>query len=166
MFLGFSRQEYWSNQFVMPFSRGSSQHRTPTHISYVSYIGRWVLYHLHNVGNPSYACYCSVAHPWPILCDPMNCSMPGFPALQHHPELAQTHVRWVTDAIQSSHPLPSPLPSAFNLSHFRVFSNELALCIRWPKFGVSASASVLSTNIQDWYSLGLTGLISLASKGL
>ena len=58
------------------------------------------------------------------------------------------------------------LPSLF--SSTRVFSNELALCIRWPKWstGVSTSASVLPMNIQDWFPLGLTGLISLLSKGL
>ena len=50
------------------------------------------------------------------LCDPMNCSMPG--PLVHHqlPEFTQTHVHWVGDAIQSSHPLLSPSPPTFNLS--------------------------------------------------
>ena len=57
--------------------------------------------------------------------------------------------------------LPSIFPS------IRVFSNESVLCIRWPKsIGVSASASVLPMNIQDWFLLGLTGCISLLSKGL
>ena len=58
------------------------------------------------------------------------------------------------------HPLPL-LPSIF--PSIRVFSNELVLHIRWPKY--SASASVLSVNIQDWFLLGLTGLISLLPKG-
>ena len=57
--------------------------------------------------------------------------------------------------------LPSIFPS------IRVFSNDLVLHIRWPKvLGVSASASVLTMNIQDWFPLGLTGWISLQSKGL
>jgi len=56
------------------------------------------------------------------------------------------------------------LPSVF-LS-IRVFSNELALCIRWPKYWSSVSASVLPMNIQDWSPLGLSGLISLQFKGL
>ena len=47
----------------------------------------------------------------------------------------------------------------------RVFSNESALCIRWPSIGALASASVLPKNIQDWFPLGLTGLNSLLSKG-
>ena len=50
------------------------------------------------------------------LCDPMDCSMPGFPVYQQVLEIAQTHVHWVDDAIQSSHPLSSPSLLAFNLS--------------------------------------------------
>ena len=49
------------------------------------------------------------------LCDPMDCSMPGFPVLHQFPELAQTHDHWVSDAIQPSHPLSSPSPPAFDL---------------------------------------------------
>ena len=56
------------------------------------------------------------------------------------------------------------LPSIF--PNIRVFSNELALCIRWLNIGASASASVLPMIIQGWFPLGLTGLISLLSKGL
>ena len=55
-------------------------------------------------------CSCST------LCNPMDCSTPGFPVLHHLPEFAQTHVHWVGDAIQPSHPLSSPSPPAFNLS--------------------------------------------------
>ena len=58
---------------------------------------------------------CSVAKSCLTLCDPMDYSKPGFPVL-HLPELAQTHVHWVDDAIQPSHPLSSPSPSALNLS--------------------------------------------------
>ena len=54
--------------------------------------------------------------------NPMDCSMPGFPVLHHRPELAQTHVHSVGDAIQPSHPLLSPSPP-FNLSqHQGLFS--------------------------------------------
>ena len=53
------------------------------------------------------------------LCDPMDCSTPGFPVLHHLPELVQTHVHWVSDAIQPSHPLLSPSPPAFNPSQHR-----------------------------------------------
>ena len=51
------------------------------------------------------------------LCHPMDCSMPGFPVYHQFPEFVQTHVHWVSDAIQPSHPLLSPSPLAFNLSH-------------------------------------------------
>ena len=61
-------------------------------------------------------CYCSVARSCLTLCDPMDCSTPGFPVLYHLPKSAQTHVHWVGDTIQPSHPLLSPSPPAFNLS--------------------------------------------------
>ena len=96
----------------------------------------------------------------------MDCSMPGFPVLHYLQELAQTHVHWVSDAIQPSHPLSFPSPPAFNLSQHQSLSNESVLHIRWPNIGVSASASVLPMNIQDWFSLGWTGWISLQSKEL
>ena len=54
------------------------------------------------------------------LCDPMNCSTPGLPVHHQLPEFTQTHVRWVSDAIQPSHPLSSPSPPAFNLSQHQV----------------------------------------------
>ena len=74
----------------------------------------------------------------------MDCSTPGFPVLHHLPEFAQTHVHWIGDAIQPSHPLLSPFPAALNLSQNKVFSNESAICIRWPKdwsFSFSISSS-------------------------
>ena len=79
----------------------------------------------------------------------------------------QTHVHRVGNAIQTSHPLSSPSPPAFhNFPSIRVFSYESFLHITWLKYWVSASASVLLMNIQDWFPLGLNGLISLQSKGL
>ena len=63
----------------------------------------------------------------------MDCSTPGFTVLYHLPELAQTHVSWVGDAIQPSHPLSSPSPLPSFLPSIRVFPNESALHIRWPK---------------------------------
>ena len=83
---------------------------------------------------PRSCCFCSVALSRSTLCDPMDCSMPVFPALHYLPEFAQTPVHWVDDVIQPSHPLSSPSLPALNLSQHRVFSNELALCIRWPKY--------------------------------
>ena len=60
--------------------------------------------------------FSSVAQSCPTLCDPMDCSTPGFPVHHQLPELAQTHVHQVGDAIQPSHPLSSPSPPTFNLS--------------------------------------------------
>ena len=93
--------------------------------------------------------------------------MPGFPARHQLPELAQTYVHQVDNAIQLPHTLSSPSPPAFNLfQHHGLFqgvssSHQMAKVI-----GVSASASVLPMNIQDWFHLGWTGWISLQSKGL
>ena len=68
------------------------------------------------------------------ICDPMNRSTPGLPFHHQLPESTQTHVHCVSDAIQPSHPLSSPSPPALNLSQHWVFSNESALCIRWPTY--------------------------------
>ena len=75
----------------------------------------------------------SVAQPCSTLCDPMDCSTPGFHVLHYLPEFAETHAHWVDDAIQLSHLLSPASPPALNLS-IRVFSNESALNIRLPKF--------------------------------
>ena len=60
--------------------------------------------------------FSSVTQSCPTLCNPVNCSMPGFPVHHQLLELAQTYVHWVSDAIQTSHPLSPPSPPAFNLS--------------------------------------------------
>ena len=79
-------------------------------------------------------CCCLVTKSCPSPCEPMNCSMPGFPVLHYLSEFAQVHVHWVSDAIQPSHPLSSPSPLALNLYQHRVFPNESGLCFRWPKY--------------------------------
>ena len=106
----------------------------------------------------------SVTQSCPTHCDPMDCSVPGFPVHHQLPELTQTHVYWVDDAIQPSHPLLFPSPPAFNLAqHQGLF--------KW----VSSShkvVKVLEFQLQDqsfqWIcrTLGLTDLISLQSKQL
>ena len=68
--------------------------------------------------------FSSVAKLCLTLCDPMDCSTPGFPVHHQLLEFTQTHVHQVGDAIQPSHPLSSPSPPAFNLSQYQVFSNE------------------------------------------
>ena len=60
--------------------------------------------------------FSSVTQSCPNLCNPMDCSTPGLPIHQELPDFTQSHVHWVSDAIQPPHPLSSPFPSAFNLS--------------------------------------------------
>ena len=78
--------------------------------------------------------FSSVAQLCLTLCDPIDCSTPGFPVHHQLLELTQTHVHQISDVIQPSHPLSSPflLPSIF--PSIKVFSNESALRIRWPKY--------------------------------
>ena len=102
----------------------------------------------------------------PTLCDPMDYSMPGFPVHHQFLKFTQTHVYWVGDAIQPSHPLLSHSPPAFNLPALGSFLMCQFFKSGGQSVGVSASASVLPMNIQSWFPLGLTGLISLQSKGL
>ena len=95
----------------------------------------------------------------------MDCSKPGFPVHHQLLELAQTHVHWVSDAIQPPHPLLSLSPLAFNLSqHQGLFKNESVLHFRCPKYW---SFSISPSNeYSNWFPLGWTGWISLQSKGL
>jgi len=109
----------------------------------------------------------SVTQSCPNLCDLIDCSTPGLPVHHQLPEFTQTHVHWVGDAIQSSHPLSSPSPPAFNLSQHKGFCPLSQLFASGgQRIGVSASASVFPTNTQYWFPLGQTGQISLLSKGL
>ena len=104
--------------------------------------------------------YTSVAQLCATLCDPMDCSTPGFPVHHQLLELAQTHVHWVGDAIQPLHPLLSASPPAFSLPSIRVFSCKSVLRIRWPKywsfsFSISPSNeySGLISFRMDWFDL-------------
>ena len=68
------------------------------------------------------------------LCNPIDCSTPGLPVHHQLPEFPQTHVHWVDDAIQPSHPLRPLFLLSLLFPSIRAFSNESVLCIRWPKF--------------------------------
>ena len=106
---------------------------------------------------PGSICCCSVTQSYLTLCDPMVCSMPGFPVLHHLLDLAQTHVYWVvmpSNRLIFCHPfLPClqsfPAPGS---------SNESTLCIRWPKcwsFSISPSneySGLISFRI-SWFNL-------------
>ena len=85
----------------------------------------------------------------------MDCSTPGFPVLHQLPELAQTHVHWVGDAIQPSHPLSSPSSPIFNLSQHQGLFQGVSSSHQVAKVLASASTSVLPMNIEDWFPLGL-----------
>ena len=114
----------------------------------------------------TYYCCCSVVQSCLTLCDPVDCSMPGFPVHYHFLELVQKHVHWVGDAIQPSHPVAPfssllqsfPASGSFLVSLFFTSGDQ--------SIGASASASSLPVHIQGWFPLGSTGLISLQSKGL
>ena len=106
--------------------------------------------------------FSSVAQSRQTLCDPMNRSTPGLSVHHQLLEFTQTHVHWVGDAIQPSHPLLFRSPPALNLSQHQCL-------FKWVSSShqvASASTSVLPMNIQDSFPLWWTGWISLQSKGL
>ena len=97
----------------------------------------------------------------------MDCSMPGSPVHHQLLEIAQTHVHWISDAIQPSHPLSSPSPPASVFPSIRVFSNESVLHIRWLKywsfiFSISPSneySGLISFRIDWFYLLAVQGTL-------
>ena len=109
--------------------------------------------------------FSSVAQSCPTLCDPMDCSTPDFPVLHYLPGFSQTHVHWVGDAIQQ--PSCQVIPFSSSLQSFPA-SGSFLMSQLFTSGGqsIGASASVLPMNIQDWFPLGWTGLISFLSKGL
>ena len=166
----FSRQEYWSGlPFPLPKDLPNPGIKP---ISCIAYIGRQILYHWATLEGFSYHSvssvqFSSVAQLCPTLCDPMNRSMPGLPVHHQLPELTQTHVHRVGDAIQPSHPLSSPSPPAPNPSQYQSLfqwvnsSHEVAKVLEFQLL-----ASFLPKNTQDWSPLEWTGWISLQSKEL
>ena len=93
----------------------------------------------------------------------LSCSTPGFPVHHQLPELAQTHVHWVGDAIQPSHPLSSPSPTFF--PNIRVFSDESVLCIRCPKYWSFSFSISLSNEHPGLISFRMDWLDLLAVQG-
>ena len=94
-----------------------------------------------------YCCCCLITKLCLTLCNPMDCSMPGFPVPSCLPEFSQTHIHWLNDAIQPSHPLLPHSPPALNPSQHRSFPDESVLRIRWPKYW--ASALVLNSEYSE-----------------
>ena len=99
------------------------------------------------------------------LCNPMNYSTPDFPVLHYLPEFGQTHIHWVSDAIQPSHPLlplffpcPQSFPASGNFPIYQLFVSDSQ------SIEASASAPVLPMNIQGWFPLRLTGWSSCCPR--
>jgi len=130
--------------------RSKFQHSHPKII--MSSLGFYKLNDLQHSG----LCWCSVTKSYPTLHDPVDCSTPGFLVPHYLLEFAQVHVHCISDTIQPSHPLSPSSPSIF--PSFRVFSNELAICISYSKywsisFGISPSNeySGLICLKTDWF---------------
>ena len=125
----FSRPEYWSGWVAISFSRGSSQTMGETQVSHI--LSDWtelILILFMCIWESQIFKYrirfqfSSVTQAYPTLCYPMNHSTPGLPVHHQLPEFTETHIHWVGDAIQPSHPLSSPSPPALNPSqHQGVF---------------------------------------------
>ena len=94
--------------------------------------------------------FSTVAQSCPTLCDPMNHSTPGLPVHHKPPEFTQTHVHQVSEAIQPSYPLSSPSPAPQSLPASGSFPMSQLFAWGGQSTGVSASASVLPMNTQDW----------------
>ena len=137
--------------------------RTVLRLEFVS-ASRFVLISAHLQDIFVSCCCCSAPKQCQTLCNPMDCTTSGFPIFNYLPELAQTHVHWVSDAIQPFHPVTSfssclqsfPASGSFQVSWLFASGGQ----------SIGDSASVLPMNIQGLFPLGLTGLISLLSKGL
>ena len=109
--------------------------------------------------------FSSVTQSCPTLCDPMNCSTPGRPVHHQLPEFTQTHIHWLDDAIQPSHPcrpllVLSPIPPSI-----RVFSNESTLRMSWPKYWSFSFRIIPSKEIPGLISFRIDWLDLLAVQG-
>jgi len=126
-----------------------------THTCNTNYI-----YCANNIYILPYCCCCSVVPSCPTLCDPMDCSMPGFCVLHYLLEFAQTHIYLVNDVIQSFHPLLSPSPPALNLSQhqglFQWVSSSHRMAKYWSfSFSISPSneySGLISFRV-GWFAL-------------
>ena len=105
-----------------------------------------------------FCCCCFVSQLCPTLCDPIDCSTPGFPVHYQLPGLTQTHVHWVGDVTQLSHPLSSPSPPSLNLSQhqglFKCFLHQVAEYWSF-SFSISPSSDYLGliSFRMDWFDL-------------
>ena len=108
--------------------------------------------------------FSSVAQSCPTLCDPMDCSTPSLPVHHQLPEFTPTHES-VIPSIQPSHPLSSPSPPPSIFPSIRVFSNESALHISWPKYWSFSFSISLSNEYSGLTSFRMDWLDLLAVQG-
>ena len=154
-------RKQWSQNRTRPTPNGEQQLEQVIARQYLIHkdfrAWNWIVIYTDNNGQSQFPSDQSLSRVR-LFAIPVNCSTPGL--LVHHQllEFTQTHVHWVGDAIQPSHPLSSPSPPALNLSQLFASGGQ--------SIGVSVSTSVLPMNTQDWSPLGWTGWISLKSKGL
>ena len=130
----------------VPFLKGPFSLCTPMSVLQPRDSPCFVLHpHLNSPRLSSYLlCYCCLVTKL-CICSPMNCSMPGFPVLHYLPDFALTHVHWVGDAIQPSHPLLSPSPLASNLSQHEGLFQWVSSSHQWPQYW-SFSFSISPSN--------------------
>ena len=108
---------------------------------------------------------CSVPKSYATLCDPMDCSMQGFPFLHYIPQFVQSYVHWVGDTMHSSHLLSPPSTPACNLSQHQGLFQKVSSSGKVAKV-LELQHQFFPMNIQGWSPLGFTGLIFLLSRGL
>ena len=146
--MGFSKQEYWSGLPFPPPRDLPNPGIKPTPLMSPALAGGFFTTSATwEALNARISQFSSVAQSCPTLCDPMDRSMTGLPVHRQLPEFTQTHVHWVSDAIQPSHPVipfsscPQSFPASgsFQMSQFSTSGGQ--------SIGVSASKSVLPVNI-------------------
>ena len=142
------RGAWWATVHGVTKSRTQLSNWVHTHTSYMHFSSQQPF------------CCGSLTQSCPTLCDPMDCNTPGYRVLHHLSEFAQTHVHWLCDAILPYCPLRHPLfllPSIFPASE----SFPMSQLFVSGGQSIGASVSVFPVNMQGWFPLGLTGLISL-----
>ena len=128
-----------------------------------------IVYFLNLLFFPLLHQFSSVAQSCPTLCDPMNHSTPGLPVHHQLPESTKTHVPWVGDAIQPSHPLSSPSPPTFNLSQHQGLFKWVSSSHQVASFNISPSSeySGLISFRMDWLDLlAVQGTLKSLLQGL
>ena len=103
----------------------------------------------------SWVQFSSAAQSCPTLCDPMDCNTPGLPVHHQLPEFTQTHVNWISDAVQPSHPLSSPSSPTFSLSLFKRVSSlhQVAKVLEFHLQRQSFQWTLRTDELMDWLDL-------------